>query len=286
MPLRRAMIAFLALLACVDCSEPKQDSHSIMSLSPLGTRAVIAMGLAKRMAIADPASRALLPAPDDLSTDPRAVRIQLALVPPRLEPLAPELEALLARAERIVVVDPHDLDEARALYEEIGDALDPRAKSDAIQRRIADLLGEFGARSTSRDRPCVVTIVGLAPFALAGGHSFESNVLEILGAESATHDQTATHRVEADRDTVRSFAPDLVLVTADDVSPRALEALARELAPLDVVPAFFDPEPIWLADQAAARPQLEHWSRLVERARANVGGGTNCRRSAPDASVP
>lgn len=285
---RRGSILVLLLglgfcLGCPDVEEPNRESARVLSLSPRGTRALLAMKLEGRIIVADPESRALLPAPPASPSDPDSIRPALALVPPLFERLAPELDALLARAAHVVVVDPHDLDDARALYDEIGEALDEPARAAATQRRIADLLGPIGAASAERVRPCVVAITALEPLTLAGGHSFESNVLELLGAESATHDLLEAHRIESDRDGLRSLAPDLVLVTAEGLSPDALRALASDLAPLEVVPTFFDPEPIWLGDRAAAEPELEEWARLVERARGRArerdGVPANCGRA-------
>jgi ABC-type hemin transport system substrate-binding protein len=287
---RRRMLALALLLVFApalalylrraDSDEPSRAARQVVSLSPLGTRALLAMGLADRLVFVDTESRARLPASLEMPSDPPAQAIGLALVRPDPKPLPFELDALVARAERVIVVDPHDLDEAGAFYDEIGEALDERAAAAATQRRIADLLGPIGAQSGGRERPCMVAIVALEPLTLAGGHSFESNVLELLGAESATHDRGTEHRIEVDRDLLRTLAPDLVLVTPAGLSPDALGALARDLAPIEVVPTFFDPEPIWLGDEAAARPQLEHWASLVERARERAGKRANCRPTA------
>lgn len=276
-------------IACTDrAAAPPEPSASVLSLSPLGTRALLAMGLEDGIAVVDAESRALLPRAVEPPRDPDARPPRLALVPPLFERLSPEVDAWLGRAERVVVVDPHDFDDARELYDEIGVALGEPARAEATWRRVADLLGPIGTESAGPDRPCVVVVVALEPLQLAGGHSFESNVLELLGAESATHDLSEDHRIAGDPQTIRAAAPDLVLVSAEDRPTGALASLAADLAPLDVVPTGLEAEALWLVDRPTAEPQLALWSRLVARARANAAGSgragqtgerTNCRKS-------
>lgn len=271
-----------------DSPPPEASSGPILSLSPLGTRALLALGIEDGIAVVDPESRALLPRALEPPHDPEAAPPRLALVPPFFERLPPEVDAWLARAEHIVVVDLHDFDDARDLYDEIASALGDPARAEATRRRVADLLGPIGAKSSGPERPCVVVVVDLDPLTLAGGHSFESNVLELLGAESATHDLSEDHRIAGDPETIRAAAPDLVLVSAEDPPTGALASLAADLAPLDVVPTGLDTAALWLGDRATAEPQLALWSSLVARARANAatsgragqaGERTNCRKS-------
>jgi len=280
--LRVSALALLAAGCERETAAPARDAgasapglHRVVSLSPLATRFVLAIGARDRLVGADAESAqrpelAGLPTVDlrgaaDLSPD-------LVLVPDPPEPGDPAALALHGRGARIAEFAPHDFEDAVALVRGVGAELVGAGQANRFERSFARPLARIGGSSAGQPRPRVVAVVSLAPLVIAGGHSFETDLIEIAGGTSVTH-PGAESRLAIGADRWRDLAPDLVLViAAPPDSPRGEQAVRNALPPGPDVAFFpFDPA-FWLdaSDDPARRLHavIEPVSaRLAQRAR-------------------
>jgi iron complex transport system substrate-binding protein len=115
---RRLLSCVLTVYLAFACRDaPDEAAPPIVSLTPQGTRALHVLGVGDRIVAADAASRLLLP-PDVVASTLSDVldrRPDVVLV----GPIAPEDESRVDALRRlgipVVVVDPHQLEEALAL---------------------------------------------------------------------------------------------------------------------------------------------------------------------------
>lgn len=263
--------------------ESATNAPRIVALGPHSTRALQVMSLSEAIVAADSASRLLLDRADvHLAQDPIGAR-ELALWKPTLfvsdRVLSEEapLRAELAHAGvPLLELSPHDLDDARALYRSLADLVEDEARGDDVVRRLDEALVTRAARHLGRLRPCVAVVTQLRPFVLAGGHSFETDVIQILGAESATHpnEDWRSHRsIEG----LEALALDLLLVLDTSGATEAdLEPLRVRLAPTRVQTVRFDSEALWLDDPAERRAIFDRWEALIVSARETSRSHENC----------
>ncbi len=272
-------VLLLMLLAC-GCS-PARDAPPlrVVSLTPLGTRALEVLGFAEAIVAADPESRALLgpSIPETELHDAAEHRPDLVFVGASTPPDPAALEALRNGGAEILEIAPRQLDEALLLYEALATRLGDRQRGLDVSRRIGDPYARRSTRSFGRPRPCVAVVVALSPWQLAGGHSFETNLVEIVGGESLSHDHDRS-RVPGDPEALRRAAPDLVLVATRRPLPEAIrDDLRLRLAPLPTAFTTLDPDALWLGDSAAV---LQSWAELVDAVRPESGdraAGRSCR---------
>jgi len=106
----------------------------------------------------------------------------------------------------------------------------------------------------------VVAVVDIDPLRIAGGHSFETDLIEIAGGHSVTH-PGEEHRVAIRADQWTEFAPDLVLfVSATEPPPGAEWALRSSLGSGIEVDSLRLDDAFWLGD--AAEPARRLRSRI------------------------
>ncbi|MCA9501737.1 MAG: hypothetical protein KC616_01575 [Myxococcales bacterium] len=209
------------------------------------------LGLEASIVAADPASRARLPHPVSVvrglaDVSPHRPTLVLLPEPPREED--PAANGLLDRGVPFVVTSPHDLEEALALYEQLGAWLEEDGRGRRVASEVAAPFLARGSALLARSRPCLAIVVGADPLVLAGGHSFETDLLQALGAESVTH-PGESWRESMSAEALRALAPDLVVVAVEPGhSEPAASSLRAKLAPLPVRQATLDIDALWLAD--------------------------------------
>jgi iron complex transport system substrate-binding protein len=260
--------AFLALtLAALGCDrgapEPapaptKTPVNRVVSMSPLATRFMLAIGAQSRLVAADALSAELpglagLPAVDLGSA--LAYRPELVLVPEAPVPGDPDAAALHRSGARIAVFAPHSFEDVVALLHEVGVDLVGLEQASRFEAAFSRPLAKIGGESHGEPRPRVVAVVSFDPLVIAGGHSFETDLIEIAGGTSVTH-PGAEPRLAIAPERWRDLAPDLVLVIAEAPRSRRDEQALRNAIPPGPEVAFFPFDPaFWLtaSDEPARR---------------------------------
>jgi len=218
----------------------------VVALAPAATRFVEAIGAGDRLVGVDPASADRVGPGIPVVTDAAAIASlapDLVLVPAGSSLFAlPGTETALGSA-RVVEFEPHDLEDVLALCRDVGERLVGQAAAARYEASLARPLAEVGGASFGQARPRVLAVVSLDPPALAGGHSFETDLVEIAGGQSVTHGGESP-RLAATREEVERLAPDLILVmTRTRPSDAALERMHRSLdlsRPVEWIPLETD----------------------------------------------
>jgi len=186
--------------------------------------------------------------------------------PEDLLPLAPDLlllgeatgrvvaESIEAAGIPVIVFEPHDLDDLMTRVREIGERLVGRVAAARFERELSRPLAEIGGASFGADRPRLAPIVGIEPLELAGGHSFETDLIEIAGGSSITHGGEE-NRVRLDQATSEAqpgavgARPELFVYFAPRRPTRDERARLPADVPLGFVPVEHDR--FWLEAPAA-----------------------------------
>jgi len=238
----------------VDPAPGGRSDPRIVSLSPLATRFLVELGVGARIVAVDPASRALPgfeghPVAEPGDADRFDADYLVGPTPPK--------DAPLGRTD-FVELAPHDLEDVYALCRRLGHPLVGEEESMLFERRIARPLALVAGRSPAEGRPRVVALVGLDPLVVAGGHSFETDLIEIAGGTSPTHGGD-DHRRRIERGDLVRFAPDLILVTTaaplDEAEQDRAAAALGDVAP--VVFFSFAADDFWLAEPARDAERLQ-----------------------------
>lgn len=231
---------------------PPADSaeQRIVSLSALATHFVTELGVGHLLVGVDAKSSALpglahLPVVDlgrahNLAPD-------IVLIPDLVAIDDAAARSLELAGARLVEFAPHDFEDVFALCRGLGAQLVGVASATLFERRISRPLAIIGGISPPLGRARVVAVVGLEPLELAGGHSFQTDLIEIAGGTSVTHGGEES-RIAITPGRWDEFSPDLVLVsTTLELSLTEREA-ARSLIPERFRVEFFafDPETFWL----------------------------------------
>lgn len=181
-------------------SRSSEEVRRVVSWSLAASRFVRAIGAESLLVGLDPESARILDRRD----------LERAAHPDALIPLAPDLlligeedgraieDSTEAAGISLVVFEPHDLDDLMTLVRDVGERLVGRAAAARFERELSRPLAEIGGASFGAYRPRVAPIVGIDPLELAGGHSFETDLIEIAGGSSVTHGGEET-RVRLDR---------------------------------------------------------------------------------------
>jgi len=225
-------------------------AQRIVSLSALATRFIFDLGVGDRLVGIDEDSAAWV-------GSKRLPIVDLG----RSRSLAPDLVLLKSLADldprsvfdleadgvRIVEFDPHDLEDVGALCRALGTQLVGVAAAAMFERRIMRPLALVGGASPPFGRLRVVAVVDLDPLTLAGGHSFETDLIEIGGGTSLTHGGEES-RIVMTPGRWRELEPDLVIVTSPEEATPAQRIRARALIPDRYRIEFFhfDRETFWL----------------------------------------
>lgn len=238
---------------------PNPAEARIVSLSPLATRFLLELGVSSRLVAVDAESLAPLGAtPRPTTSLEKAQRFHPDLV--LLAALPEDVRSFSALSEagaRVVEFAPHDLEDVFALVRSIAGPLVGEEAATAFERRIARPLALIGGQSSPEGRPRVIALVSVDPPEIAGGHSFETDLIEIAGGSSVTHGSDDNRR-PIDAEELARLAPDLVVVmTPSEQGPidqdRALH-LVGDIAPVDFF--TFDRETFWLAEPAEDAARL------------------------------
>lgn len=232
------------------CSPPGDEAAPrIVSLTPLGTRALGTLGLSHLLVAADSGSleHIATPLPTTTLDAASSQHPDLVLVPPGPPEREQALEALRSSGAFVLEVAPHDFADVFQLYAEIAAAVGDEARGRASAQRIGDPLARMSASNLGKRRPVVAALISLDPLELAGGHSFVSDLIEAAGAETLTHgDEVA--RLPARMDAIRASAPELILVATPTLPAPEAQAFVRgwfEPAPVAFLP--IDTDELWLA---------------------------------------
>jgi len=287
-------LALLALLAGPGCDAPNAGSAPaarataaprIIGLSAPATRFVVALGAGDQLVAVDEASARFweldgvpvveLPAAYAMAAD-------LILVPDlRTVELDPAHRST-ADIARLVEFAPHDLEDAAALTRGLGAQLAGVAAATELERAFSRPIALVAEQADSADRPRVVGVVGvveLEPLTIAGGHSFETDLIEAGGGSSVTHGGEDT-RLTITPDRWDELAPDLVIVATREVASRAERQRARSLIPARYPIGFFhfDRDTFWLQT-----PEAERMRDLISSAKRvdRVESDADSRRPDP-----
>jgi ABC-type hemin transport system substrate-binding protein len=235
-------------------SLPAQDLNSsvarIVSLSSLATRFVTELGVGHQIVGVDARSSAL-PGLSHLPIVDLESALQLApdlvLVEELADPNDPALQNLERVGAQLVEFAPHNLEDVSALCRELGTRLVGVASATLFERKFARPLAIVGGISPARERLRVVAVIGLEPLELAGGHSFQTDLIEIAGGMSVTHGGEDV-RIAMTSERWHEFSPELVLVTTSTELSRAEQETFRARIPQRFRIEFFafDPETFWL----------------------------------------
>jgi ABC-type Fe3+-hydroxamate transport system substrate-binding protein len=272
--LRSIGLACTGLLACGPTSETTPRAASIepfvgerngplriVTLSPQASGFVAAIGAQHLLVGVDAESQRHLPALAELPTvawadaadlDPDLVLVPAA--PAAGDPVAARLRNLGARW---IEFAPHSLEEVWELSRSVGAELVGAAEALRFETEMARPLAKIGGASFGQPRPRVVAVVGLDPLELAGGHSFETDLIEIAGGSSLTHGGSEP-RLRVTLDELAQYGADLVLVvSASELAPSEQQA-AHDRLPPGVRLAFFplDRDSFWLRDPTEQAQQL------------------------------
>ncbi|HPG26845.1 MAG: hypothetical protein H6748_06190 [Spirochaetaceae bacterium] len=226
-------------------------TQRVVSLDRVATRFVARLGAADRLVAVDATSRTLPDLGDrPLATLATAHRFEpdLVLVPALPLDDAP-VRALQAAGIRVVEFAPHDLEDVIALARSVGTELVGRAEAARFEHTLSRPLALIGGLAPATDRPRVAIVSSVEPLELAGGHSFESDLVEIGGGTSLTHGGEE-RRLPITPEGLRALAPDLVVVAGEAEPDAATRAWLRSKLPpaLRIVFFGFDREQFWLDD--------------------------------------
>lgn len=231
----------------------------ILSLSPLATRFLDQLGLGDRILPQSPTTPVRSASPAERAVDfAELARLEPDFVfLPALPDDRTDLAPLEASGARIVEFAPHDLEDLLALLQGVGVELAGKQGVEAFERRVLRPVAMVAGQSSPTDRLRAVAVVGIDPPEIAGGHSFETDLIEIAGATSLTHGADDNRR-PIDRDGLAEMKPDLVLVMTEAALPseereRVLD-LAGGIAPV----AYFEfaRETFWLGEPVREAKRL------------------------------
>ena len=230
--------------------ESTSEPSRLVSLAPLATRFILALGAEETLVGLDAESRTLpglysLPG-TTLAQVRQDLNADLILV--KEIPLDDSIErGLQAEGVTVFAFDPHDIEDVVALSRQIAPQLVGPQRAQNFERDLTHPLGLIGGLSSPTDRPRVLAIVGIDPIEIAGGHSFETDLIEIAGATSLTHGGEDT-RTESTLSGIRAWSPDLLLVTSNAPLSKAEAETIRDALPAEIPVALFafDRELFWL----------------------------------------
>ena len=230
--------------------ESPSEPPRLVSLAPLATRFILALGAEETLVGLDTESRTLPGLHSLPGTTLAQVRQDLNpdLILVKEIPLDDSIErGLQAEGVTVLAFDPHDIEDVVALSRQIAPQLVGPQRAQNFERDLTHPLGLIGGLSSPTDRPRVLAIVGIDPIEIAGGHSFETDLIEVAGATSLTHGGEDT-RTESTLAGIRAWAPDLLLVTSNAPLSKAEAEAIRDALPAEIPVAFFafDRELFWL----------------------------------------
>jgi ABC-type Fe3+-hydroxamate transport system substrate-binding protein len=270
------LVSWAILASGCDGEAPERPAEAdrtvaVASLSRLATRFVLAVGAGHQLVAIDAASADIegvdgLPVTDLAGV--AATEPDIVLVPADPDPRDPDVAALLQRGARIATFAPHDFEDVLALVREVGREIVGTERATRFEVALSRPLAKIGGASRGQPRPRVVAVVRFDPIVIAGGHSFETDLIEIAGGHSVTHPGETTRRVIR-ADEWASLSPDLVLVLGERPDARTEQAWRNVLpegaavvfVPLDSAFWLEDPTEPALRLRARVAPIAERLRR-------------------------
>ena len=293
-PLTRGLVSVLCALSAA-CGEPEPPAAGpanpasglrVISLSPAGSAFALDLGAGSSLIAVDPESARLAglgSLPTVTLEDASELRPDLLLVPP----VGPEDPSILTRLRAagsdVIEIAPEDYDDVFALCRGLGARLAGPVRAAAFESRLGRELGALAATSHGQRRPRVAAVLTLEPLELAAAHSFATDLIELAGGTSTSHDHEGTKPPTRLAELVAS-APDLVLLLSPTPRSEAARASARSLL-ADALPSeffAFDPASFWVRDGPATVGRL----RALIEPLSKAGGAEPLARADRNATAP
>ena len=189
-------------------------SERVVSLSPVASEFLLLVQAGDRLVAVDTES-ARLPAFAGLPvTGAEGVAYfqpDLVLVPAGLS--AQTLARIGAAGAEIFEFAPRNLEDVNQIFRSLGARLVGQERARGHEVTLGRALARIGGESSGTGRLRTLAVTGISPLELAGAHSFETDLLEIAGAESLTHTHGGGEaRMSVTPDRIRAYAPELILV--------------------------------------------------------------------------
>jgi len=165
--------------------------------------------------------------------------------------------AQVAPGTEILEFAPHGFEDLIELCRTLGTRLVGTTRANRFEMELARPLARIGGSSFGEVRPRVAAVVALDPLELAGGHSFENDLIEIAGGRSVTHGNEES-RIAVDSRGWAELAPDLVVVMMPGWLSEAQHSAGLEAIPPRYALAYFpfEAELFWLHEPAEAARRL------------------------------
>lgn len=241
LPAGGAAVGGALSLLLVGCGAPQDSSPGetvsastvpsrVVSLLPAASAFVVDLGAGSKLIAVDPESARLpglgqLPvvAPRDLP----GLRPDLVLVHAVRPEDAAVFERLRTQGSEVVEVAPRDYEDVFDLCRGLGARLAGTARARSFESAMGRELGALAAASHGRPRPRVAAVLGLDPLEIAPAHSFATDLIEMAGGTSTTHDHQLATPPTTVTELAESGAPDLWLVLSATAMAEPARAAAR-----------------------------------------------------------
>ncbi len=213
----------------------------LVSLSPIASRFLLEIGAGDQILAVDARSQRLAGLGDrPVVTLAAALELgpKVVLIPERSAEQADIKPPEAPSGTRIVEFAPHDLEDVLELAQNLGEFIVRREQAHRFSMERSRDLALIGGESFGQTRPRTAAVVNLDPVTLAGGHSFETDLVEIAGGSSVTHGGEETRKVIEDADWV-TLSPDLVVVMTHGPMNHAQREAALAVLPGEIETAFF-----------------------------------------------
>jgi ABC-type Fe3+-hydroxamate transport system substrate-binding protein len=247
-------------VAPAESAGPAHVAPLVVSLSPVASRFVLALEAGHLLLGVDAASAGIpgladLPAVDLAGA--AGLAPDLVLVPSLPDAGDPAARELRESGVEVVEFQPHTLEDVALLCRSVGAQLAGEARATRFELDLNLPLALVGGDSSGQPRPRVVAVTRTHPLELAGGHSFETDLIEIAGGSSVTHGIDEL-RLVIPPERWAELAPDLLLVTGATEPTPAERQRAEAALPAGYRVAFFafDRDFFWLGDAAADARRL------------------------------
>jgi hypothetical protein len=240
-----------------------------VSLSPLATRFVISLDAQDLLVGVDPESGHIAGLERIARVDHTSAHTlspDIVLIPTGLTEGDPDLGSLVESGVGVYEFSPHDLEDVVEFFRTIGTRLVGEAQAHIHEIGVTRPLGMIGGESHGQPRPRVLAIINLRPLELAGGHSFETDLIEFSGGQSLTHGGE-DNRIALRPDVCRLFSPDLVLLMLPKPPSDAERFVAFESIPCASRYEFFavDAKRFWLDENQNAARRLRALIEPISR---------------------
>lgn len=224
----------------------------LVSLSPRASRFILALGAVDRLVAVDEGSRSTPQLGHLPVTDLASARSDFAadLILVDEIGLDDSVERRVrAEGAQVFAVQPHDLEDVVALARAVGATLLEQQEVNRYERELLRPLALVAGTALDENRPRALGLVGFEPLELAGGHSFETDLIQIAGATSMTHGGDKTRELTS-IEGIHASNPDILIVISREPLAPAKEAFLRSMISGEIRLLFFefDRDDFWLED--------------------------------------